>query len=340
MKPELNGQPMRIAHRRLPLLAAIAALVLQSAPAAAATETQRYPLRPVRFIVPFPPAGGTDIVGRLLAQRMSDSLGQTFVVDNRPGAASTIGANIAAKAPADGYTLLLITASYSISATYYRDLPYDPVKDFDTVSLVASGPLLFVTHPSAGASSIKELIALARAAPGKLNYASGGAGGINHLAGELFNSMAGTKIVHVAYKGAGPALTGVIAGEAQLMIATLASALRHVKSGKLKALAVAGDRRATAAPELPTVTEAGLPGYSAANWYGLLAPRGTPLSIVTQLNKEVAAALSAEDVRSRVVKLGFEPMTSTPAEFGEFLKREIAKWARVLKSAEITAPAR
>lgn len=340
MKPELNGRPMRIAHHRLPLIAAIAALVLQSVPAAAAAETQRYPLRPVRFIVPFPPAGGTDIVGRLLAQRMSDSLGQTFVVDNRPGAASTIGANIAAKAPADGYTLLLITASYSISATYYRDLPYDPVKDFDTVSLVASGPLLFVAHPSVGASSIKELIALARAAPGKLNYASGGAGGINHLAGELFNSMAGTKIVHVPYKGAGPALTGVIGGEAQLMIATLASALRHVKSGKLKALAVAGDRRATRAPDLPTVTEAGLADYSAANWYGLLAPRGTPVDIVTQLNKEVAAALSAEDVRSRVVNLGFEPMTSTPAEFGEFLKREIAKWARVLKSAGIAAPAR
>jgi tripartite-type tricarboxylate transporter receptor subunit TctC len=301
-----------------------------------AAAGERYPARPVRFIIPFPPAGGTDIVGRLLAQRLSDTLRQPFVVDNRPGAASTIGANIAAKAAPDGYTVMLVTASYAMSASYYKSLPYDSVKDFVAVSLVASGPLLFVMHPSVAATSIKELVVLAKGAPGKLNYASGGAGGINHLAGELFNMTAGTRLVHVPYNGAGPALTGVISGEVQLMIATLGSSLPHVRSGKLKALAVGGDRRSTAAPELPTVAEAGLPTYSADNWYGLVVPRETPAAIVKILNGEISAALKTEDMRAQLVKLGFEAMSSTPTAFADYLKREIAKWARVMKTAGIS----
>ncbi|HUF80515.1 MAG TPA: tripartite tricarboxylate transporter substrate binding protein [Burkholderiales bacterium] len=342
---------MNTIHRAAVMFSAVAAFSLPSGAACAAdaragvkskadgaATTHRYPLRPVRFIVPFPPAGGTDIVGRLLAQRLTERLGQQFVIDNRPGAASTIGANIAAQAQGDGYTLLLVTASYAISATYYKNLPYDPVQAFAPVSLVAAGPLLLVVHPAVAAASVQELIALAKGAPGKLNYASGGAGGINHLAGEMFKAITGTQLVHVPYKGAGPALTGVIAGEAQLMVATLGSSLRHVKSGKLKALAVGGERRTRTAPDLPTVSESGVPGYAAENWYGVLVPRGAPGTVISMLNEEISAALRRDDIRAQFVKLGFEPMGSTPDEFGAHLKREIEKWARVMKTAGVTYP--
>ena len=320
---------LRVLMRKAIAFVAIA-LSFSCAGAHAADSTERYPARPVRFIVPFPPSGGTDIVGRLLAQKLSDRLKETFVVDNRPGAASTIGAAIAAKAAPDGYTLLLITASYAMSASYYRNLPYDPVRDFAGVSQIASGPLLFVVSPSVGASSIKELVAVAKRAPSKLNYASGGAGGINHLAGELFKSMAGVELIHVPYKGAGPALTAVVSGEAQLMIATLASTLPLVKSGKLKALALAGERRSTAAPDLPTVAESGLAGYSADNWYGLVAPRATRGNVIQLLNREVHATLQADEFRTQLAKLGFEPMSSTPDAMASHLSREVAKWAKVI----------
>ena len=299
----------------------------------AADGAESYPARPVRFIVPFPPSGGTDIVGRLLAQKLTDRLKQTFVVDNRPGAASTIGAAIAAKAAPDGYTLLLITASYAMSASYYANLSYDPVRDFAGVSLIASGPLVFVVSSSVSASSINELIEIAKRAPGKLNYASGGAGGINHLAGELFKSMAAVQLAHVPYKGAAPALTAVISGEAQLMIATLASTLPQVKSGKLKALALAGERRSSAAPNLPTVSESGLAGYSADNWYGLVAPRATRGQVIQLLNRGVHATLQTEEFRAQLEKLGFEPMRSTPTAMTSHLSREVAKWTKVIKAS-------
>ncbi|MPZ44697.1 MAG: tripartite tricarboxylate transporter substrate binding protein [Betaproteobacteria bacterium] len=315
------------------LVTAAAAILVWPLAGVHAADAASYPERPVRLIVPFPPGGGTDIVGRLLAQKLGDSLGQTFVVDNRPGAASTLGAAIAAKASPDGYTLLLITASYAMSASYYTNLQYDPVRDFSAVSLVASGPLLIVVHPSVAASSIRELIALAKASPGKLNYASGGAGGINHLAGELFNSMSGIKLVHVPYKGAGPALTAVMSGETQVMIATLSSSLPHVRSGKLKALALAGDRRFRAAGDLPTISESGLPGYSADNWYGLVAPRHTPASTIALLNKHISAVLATDDFRSQLVNLGFEPMGSTPKAMDAHLKQEVAKWGKVIRAS-------
>jgi tripartite-type tricarboxylate transporter receptor subunit TctC len=300
-------------------------------------QAARYPVRPVRLIVPFPPAGGTDIVARLMGQALTETFGQQFVVDNRPGAASTIGASIAAKAAPDGYTLLFVTASYAISASFYKKLPYDPVKDFTAISRIASGPLLFVVHPSLKVDSIKELVALAKKRPGKLYYASGGAGGINHLAGELFNSLAGTQIVHVPYKGAGPAMIGVMSGEAQMMIATLGSALPHVKSGKLKALAVGSERRATILPDLPTVAESGVPGYGAENSYGLVAPHGTPPHIVNLLHRQISEAVSMDDTRSKLLKLGFEPTIATPDEFSAYLKREIAKWRQVLKKAGLAS---
>jgi tripartite-type tricarboxylate transporter receptor subunit TctC len=304
----------------------------------AGTTTGRaaeYPSRPVRFVVPFPPSGGTDIVARLLAQQLAERTGQQFVIDNRPGAASTIGAQIAARAAADGYTLLLVTASYAISASFYRTLPYDSVSDFDAVARVASGPLLVVVHPSVKVGSMKELIALAKAAPNKMNYASGGAGGINHLAGEMLKIMSGTRIVHVPYKGAGPALTGLIGGEVQMMVATLGSALTHVRNGKLKALATGGGRRSILLPELPTVAESGVPGYAADNWYGILAPRNVPPAILRELDKHIAAALSTDTVRERFTSVGFEPSPSTPAQFAEYLRAEIRKWNRVMKEAGI-----
>ncbi|MDB5924902.1 MAG: hypothetical protein JWN13_3838 [Betaproteobacteria bacterium] len=294
-----------------------------------------YPSRPVRFVVPFPPSGGTDIVARLLAQQLAERMGQQFVIDNRPGAASTIGAQIAARAAADGYTLLLVTASYAISASFYRTLPYDSVSDFDAVARVASGPLLVVVHPSVKVGSMKELIALAKAAPNKMNYASGGPGGINHLAGEMLKIMSGTRIVHVPYKGAGPALTGLIGGEVQMMVATLGSALTHVRNGKLKALATGGGRRSSILPELPTVAESGVPGYAADNWYGILAPRNVPPAILRELDKHIAAALSTDTVRERFTSVGFEPSPSTPAQFAEYLRAEIRKWNRVMKEAGI-----
>jgi tripartite-type tricarboxylate transporter receptor subunit TctC len=294
-----------------------------------------YPSRPVRFVVPFPPSGGTDIVARLLAQQLAERMGQQFVIDNRPGAASTIGAQIAAKAAPDGYTLLLVTASYAISASFYKRLPYDSVTDFDAVGRIASGPLLVVVHPSVKAGSMKELIALVKAAPDKMNYASGGAGGINHFAGEMLKIMSATRIVHVPYKGAGPALTGLIGGEVQVMVATLGSVLTHVRTGKLKALAAGGDRRSSILPDLPTVAESGVPGYAADNWYGILAPRNVPPAIVRELNKHIAAALDTDAARQRFTSAGFEPSASTPAQFAEYLRAEVRKWNRVMKDAGI-----
>ena len=294
-----------------------------------ARNSQPYPSRPVRFIIPFPPAGGTDIVGRVIGQKLNEKFGQQFIIDNRGGAAGTLGAGIAAKAPADGYTIMLATASFAISANFYKQLPYDSVRDFAAVARIASGPVLFVVHPSVPARSIKDLIALAKASPG-------GEGGINHLPAEMFNHMAGVRLVHIPYKGAGPALAALLGGEVQLMIATLGSCLPHVRSGKLRDLAIAGERRSSLVPQVPTVAEAGVPGYAADSWYGLVAPRGTPPDIVNLLNREITTALDREDVRAQFVALGFEPASSTPAQFADYLKSEIAKWGVVIKQAGIS----
>ena len=314
-----------------------AALLGSASAAVQAQESAQYPIRPVRLIVPFPPGGGTDIVGRLLAQRLGERLDQNIIVDNRPGAASTIGAAIAARATPDGYTLLLVTASYAMSATYYRDLPYQPVRDFVGVSLIASGPLLFVVHPAVAATSIRELIALAKSAPNTVRYASGGTGGINHLAGELFNAMAGTKLLHVPYKGAGPALRALVAGEVQLMIATLGSSLPLVRSEKIRALALAGDRSFSAAADLPTISAAGLPGYSAENWYGMLAPKGTPIEVIRRLSGQVAEALKTSEFSSQLERRGFVPLGSTPDVMDKHLSQEVTKWARVIDASGASA---
>lgn len=307
----------------------------KSTPAARDSAGQPYPSRPVRLIVPFPPGGGTDIVGRMIGEKLAGALGQAFVVDNRGGAASTLGSAIAAKAAADGYTVLLVTATFAISANYYKTLPYDPVKDFDAIGLVASQPLVLVTHPSVQAKSVKELIAFAKANPDKLNYASGGEGGINHLAAEMLKSMTGIRIVHIPYKGLGSALTALLAGEVQLFIATLGPALPHVRAGKLRALALGSAQRSSTVPELPTIAESGVPGYEVTNWYGFLAPHGTPQGIVAVLNGKIAAAIADRDVRERLAALGFEPTPSAPRQFADYLKAEIAKWGRTMKDAGV-----
>lgn len=321
------------------LIITFAVLFAHAAAGAAASKgadaAQAYPARPVRLIVPFPPGGGTDIVGRMIGEKLAGALGQPFVVDNRGGAASTLGSAIAAKAAADGYTVLLVTATFAISANYYKTLPYDPVKDFDAIGLVASQPLVLVTHPSVQAKSVKEVIAFAKANPDKLNYASGGEGGINHLAAEMLKSMTGIRMVHISYKGLGPALTALLAGEVQLFIATLGPALPHVRAGKLRALALGSAQRSSTVPELPTIAESGVPGYEATNWYGFLAPRGTPQSVVGLLSQQIVAALVDKDVRHRLAAVGFEPTPSAPRQFADYLKSEIGKWERTMKVAGV-----
>jgi len=299
------------------------------------TQASSFPSRPVRFVVPFPPGAGADVIARMIAQPMSDRLGQPVVVDNRSGAAGTIGTTIVAKAPPDGYTIVLITATFSISAAFYNDLPYDAVSDFASVGRVATGPLAVVVHPSLQAQSIKDLIALAKARPGKLNYASGGQGGINHLAAEMLKSATGIQVVEINYKGGGPALTGLLSGEAQLMIATLGSCLSQIRAGKLRALALGSKRRSMLLPELPTVAESGVPGYEADTWYAILAARGTPSLHIQRLNQAMAASVRTRDFQETLVSTGFEPSASPPADFAAYLRSEISKWTRVIKVAGI-----
>jgi tripartite-type tricarboxylate transporter receptor subunit TctC len=287
------------------------------------------------MIVLFPP-GGSDTIARMLAQKLSERLGQAFVVDNRPGAAGVIGADIVAKSPADGYTLLFATASFAISAGFDRKLPYDSIGDFSPIGFVASVPFVLLTHPSVAANSVQELLALARARPDQLNAASSGTGGASHLALEVFKSMSGARITHVPYKGTGPALTAVLAGEAQLTFASMGAGLPQARAGKLRALGVTSAKRSSLAPELPTVAEAGVPGYEAITWYGVLAPRATPQAVIGVLNREIVAVLGASEFRERLAALGIEPTASTPQEFANYLKADIVKWTRAIRDAGVT----
>ena len=298
-----------------------------------ASTARTFPARPLRLVVPFPPGAGADVVARMVALPMSERLRQPIVVDNRSGAAGTVGTSIVAKAPPDGYTMLLVTATFSISAAFYKDLPYDAVADFAPVGRIATGPLAVVVQPSLQAKSLKELIALAKANPGKLNYASGGQGGINHLAAEMLKTATGTDIVEISYKGGGPALTGLLSGEAQLMVATLGSCLSLVRAGKLRALALGSKGRSPLVPDLPTVAESGVPGYEAETWYALLTTRGTVPRSVQALNAALVASVQSRDIQEKLAATGFEASPSNPAEFSAYLKAEIAKWDRAIKAA-------
>ncbi len=298
---------------------------------------QSYPTKPIRMIVAYPPGGGTDIVGRMMAQKLTESLGQTVVIDNRGGAAGGIGTEIAAKSLPDGYTILMgNVAPNAINVSLYAKLGYDPVKDFEPVSLVASTPNILVVHPSLAVKTVPDLIALAKSKPGTLNYPSAGIGSSSHLAGELFDNLAGVKMVHVPYKGGGPAITDLLGGQMQLMFATMPAAMPHVRAGKLRAVAVTSPKRSQAMPELPTIGET-LKGYDASTWYGVLAPARTGRPVVTRLHDEIVKVLAVVETRDRLVAQGFEPVGSSPAEFAAYIKSEIAKWARVIKAAGIKA---
>jgi tripartite-type tricarboxylate transporter receptor subunit TctC len=302
--------------------------------ASAGAWAQSYPAKPVRFIVPFPPGGSADILARAIGQKAGDGLGQSFVVENRPGAGTAIGAEALAKSPADGYAVMIGTvSSHAINPALNPKLAYDPVKDFTPISLVASIPFAMIVHPSVPAKSVPEFISLAKSKPGSLNYSSAGNGTSNHLAGELLKSMAGIDIVHVPYKGSAPALNDLVAGQVSLMFDLVLTAAPHVKSGAVRGLAVTGAKRSSALPELPTVAESGVPGYEVSAWFGIFAPAGVPQPLVQRLNAEFVKALQQPDLRQRLASQGAEPLTSTPDEFATYLRAEIAKWAKVVKDS-------
>lgn len=292
-----------------------------------------YPAKPVRIIVGFAPAGAADITARMLGQRLAALWGQPVVTDNRPGAGSTIGSEIAAGATPDGHTLMVVSASYAASAGLYKKLAFDPVKSFIPITMIAAGHNLLAAHPSVAAKTTKELIAYAKANPGKLTMGSAGTGSVTHLAGELFKLMAGIEVTHVPYKGGGPNLTALIGGEIQISVMSLSAAIGQVKTGRLKSLGITSLKRSVAVPDIPTVAESGLPGYEAKNWYGILTPAGTPKSIVAKLNRQINDILRTPDMIAALVKQGLEAEGSTSEAFSVYLKSEIAKWAKVVKAS-------
>jgi len=302
--------------------------------AAGLAGAQTYPAKPVRFVIGFSPGGPSDILTRLVGTKLAEGLGQPFVFDNRPGAGGNIAGEITAKSPPDGYTILM--GNNSILATnqsLYKNMGFDPVHDLEPIALIAAQPNILVVHPSVPVKSVKELIALAKARPNQLNYASSGSGAAAHLSAELFKSMTHTQMVHVPYKGAAPALTDVLAGQCQLMFATSLSVQPYIKSGRLRPLAVTTARRARGSPELPTVAEAGVPGFEANTWHGIVAPARTPQAIVNRLNAEINKVLHMPDVRARIEGLGGEILGGTQQEFVAYIKAEIPKWAKVVKES-------
>jgi len=314
--------------------------ILQAAAAAnvhAAQEATAYPTRPVRLIVPFAPGGGTDITARAIAQKLTESLGKAVIVDNRAGANGTIGADMTAKAPPDGYTLGMISSSHSVNPSIMKKLPYDLLADLAPITQATSQPYALVLHPSVPARSVKELIALAMAKPGTLTYGSSGTGGLSHLSGALLASLAKISLVHVPYKGGAPALTDVISGQIQMLFSTILQSQAHIKSGRLRPLAVTTAKRSRSMPELPTMAEAGVKGYEVAGWYGMVAPARTPRALITLLNGEVVRILKLPEVGDRLAADGSEPVGSSPEQFGAHIKSEVAKWRKLTAEAGIKA---
>ena len=296
-----------------------------------------YPERPIRLIVPYAPGGGADISARIIGQRLSERLGRQMAVENRPGGAANIGTLAAARSAPDGYTILLSTISTAVNVTLFPKTEFDVLRDFDPVSLFVSVPLVVLSHPGFPAQNITELIALAKANPGKFNYASGGIGTANHIAGELFKYMAGVNIAHIPYKGGGPALSDVVAGHANLLFNSTASSMEFVKQNKLRVFGITSEQRSAMFPSLPTIAESGLPGYAVGAWYGILAPAGTPPPIVNRLSSEIARTARLPEVREQLRSQGADPVGSTPEEFGRYLRAEITKWANVVKASGMTA---
>jgi tripartite-type tricarboxylate transporter receptor subunit TctC len=307
-------------------------LFLTTAPAAYA---QSYPSKAVRLVVPFAPGGSTDIIGRVVAQKLNEMWGQPVLVDNRAGGSTVIGTEIVAKAPADGHTLLVTPAPFTIVPSLMPKLPYDPHKDFEPITLINTTPLVVVVHPGVPAKSIKELIALARSKPGALNYGSSGSGGSNHLAGELFNAMANVKMVHVPYKGNAPALTDLVGGHVDVVFNGLTSALPLVKSGKLRALAMTSLNRSATLPEVPTLDESGLKSFQAVAWNGLTAPARTPKDVIAKINTDVLKVIRSPELVEKLRAEGSDPVGSSVEQYAKFLREEIAKWNKVIKVANI-----
>jgi tripartite-type tricarboxylate transporter receptor subunit TctC len=312
-----------------------AALVALALPAPAlAADT--YPSKPIRLIIPFPPGGSNDVVGRVIATQLGERLGQQVLVDNRGGAGGVIGTEMAAKAAPDGYTLLFISSAFAANSSLYK-LPYDPVKAFVPVAMIAAGPNVLAVAPGLAVNSVKDLLAMARARPGQLNYASAGVGSFQHLGSALFVSLAKVNIVHVPFKGGGPAMVDVISGNTQVMLGSLVQTLPQIKAGKLKALGVGGTRRSPTLPDVPTIAEAGVPGYEAVNWWGIIAPAGTPVPIVARIHKELGAIAQTPDMQKRFEAEAVEAVQMSTPEFGQYIERETVKWARVVKEAGIKA---
>jgi tripartite-type tricarboxylate transporter receptor subunit TctC len=309
-------------------------LCLALAAVACTASAQTYPDRPVRIIVPFPPGGGTDIIARLVARRLTDALGQSVVVENRPGAGGTVGADAAAKAPPNGYTLLVVSASYAVNPSLYK-MPFDPLADLVPVSLIASVPFVLVSPPALSANSVNELVTLARTKPGGINFASSGNGSAPHLVGELFAMQTGTKLVHVPFKGGAPALTEVMGGRVEMYFSTVSLAQPSLTAGKLKALAVTSKQRSSLLPRVPTLEESGVAGIDLVDWFGLLAPRGTPPAIVNRLSEEIARQVQGAEMKAQLATDGFEAIGGSPAQFDSVLRRDIGDYARIVKAVGV-----
>ena len=296
---------------------------------------QGYPTRPVRMIVPFPPGGGTDILARIVAQKLGERLGQQVIVDNRPGAGTNIGMELAARAVPDGYTLLMASIGVAANPSLYPKMPFDPVRDLAPVTLVAIAPTVLAVHPSVSARTVKQFISLVQSKPGQLNYGSYGSGSGAHLAAELFKLTTGLDIVHVPYKGGGPAITALMSGEVQMVFSSMLPVMPHLKSGRLVAIAIASAKRTAALPDLPTFRESGI-DYETGTWFGVLVPTGTPKEIVAKLHGEIARIVKLPDVQERIAGEGADPIGNTPAEFQAFIRSEAAKAAKVVKAAKIS----
>ncbi len=321
---------LNVVTRRQTLCIVLGAACIAVAQPALAND---YPSKAVKLVVPYPPGGPTDIVARVVAQKLQEQTGQPFVIDNRPGAGANLGAEAVARSPADGYTLLVATTAHAINPSLFPKLNYSLAKDLTPVTQLTAGPLVIVVNPRLPANNVKELIALAQTKPGGLNFATSGNGQSTHLSAELFNAMAGTKMTHVPYRGSAPALTDVMGGQADLMFDAMLSSMPHIKGGKLKALAVTSSKRSVSAPDIPTVAESGLPGYEAVAWNGLLAPAGTPAAVIDRLNLEVKRALENSEVKKKFEDQGFSAAWNTPAAYGKFLADEVDKWGEVVKTS-------